>query len=68
MDKFKECLGSDRHEDKIQADYEDAVASGGRGTLHSLSFTKDGRKVPIKGSVPYYQLKYLIDSLLSNKE
>ncbi len=68
VDKFKECLDSDRHKDKVQADYEDAVASGGRGTPHSILVTKDGKKVPVKGAVPPSQLKYLIDSLLSSKE
>ncbi len=68
VNKFKECLDSDRYKDKVQADYEDAVASGGRGTPHSILVTKDGKKIPVKGAVPSSQLKYLIDSLLSDKK
>jgi len=66
IDKFKDCLDSDKYKKKIQADYEDAVASGGRGTPHSILVTRDGRKARVKGAVSASQLKFMVDSLLGD--
>lgn len=62
---FNTCLSSGKYASKIEADYQDAVKAGGRGTPYSLIITKkDGTKVPINGAQPYDSLKSTIDLLL----
>lgn len=62
---FNTCLSSGKYKDKVEADYQDAVRSGGRGTPHSILITKDGLKTPVEGSQPYEALKNVIDALLN---
>lgn len=62
---FTECLNSGRHTDAVQADFDDAIASGGRGTPHGLLVTA-GQIVPIPGAQPYQSLKSAIDAILSS--
>ncbi len=61
---FNECLSSGRYADKVEKDYQDAVAAGGRGTPHSILITKDGLKTVIQGAQPYESVKSTIDALL----
>lgn len=61
---FNTCLSSGKYAAKVEADYQDAVKSGGRGTPHSIIVSKDGTKTPIEGAYPYEQLKQIIDGLL----
>lgn len=62
---FNTCLSSGKYAAKIEADYQDAVKAGGRGTPYSLIITKeDGTKIPINGAQPYDSLKGTLDLLL----
>lgn len=61
---FNTCLNSGKYASKVQADYDDAIASGGRGTPHTIILSKDGTKTPVEGAEPYAQVKTVIDSLL----
>lgn len=62
---FNTCLSSGKFAAKVEADYQDALKAGGRGTPYSLIITKkDGTKVPINGAQPYDSLKSTIDLLL----
>lgn len=61
---FNTCLSSGKYTAKVQADYADAIAAGGRGTPHTIIITKDGTKTPVEGAYPYEQFKPIIDSLL----
>jgi len=64
---FNECLNSGRYAEKVQADYENAVASGGEGTPHSiLIITSTGERVLIPGALPYQNIKQAIDGILSS--
>jgi len=63
-DKFEECLNSGKYAQKIQDQYNQATAAGGRGTPYSVVVTADGQKIPVSGAVPYAQLKAVIDPLL----
>ncbi len=66
-EEFNECLVSRRHQDIVQKDYENAVASGGRGTPHSiLVITSTGERIPIQGALPYENIKQAIDGILSS--
>jgi len=64
---FKACLDSGRHAGRVEADYKDAIASGGTGTPHSIILTKKGIKIPIEGAYSYEQMKQIIDGLLKAK-
>ncbi len=61
---FNECLSCGRYADEVERDYQDAVATGGRGTPNSILLTKDGTKTVVQGAQPYENLKATIDALL----
>ncbi len=62
---FNKCLTEGRYEDKVKADYTDAVNSGARGTPNSILITKDGTKTVFSGAQPYENLKAVLDALLN---
>ncbi len=62
--KFETCLNSGKYDKHIQEDYEDAVASGGRGTPYSVAVAKNGNKAVISGAQPVSAVKSIIDPLL----
>ncbi|MCH8049985.1 thioredoxin domain-containing protein [Patescibacteria group bacterium] len=62
---FEECQESNRHALKIQADRDDAIQTGGRGTPHSLILFED-QIIPILGAQPYESVKANIDALLDS--
>ena len=59
--EFKKCFTSGEFDDRIKAQIEDAVATGGSGTPWSILVTADGRKFPINGAQPYEAIKQLIE-------
>jgi len=61
---FETCLSSGKYAEKVEADYQDAVKAGGRGTPNSIILSKDGVRTPIEGAMPYDSLKTIIDELL----
>ncbi len=61
---FNTCLASGKYKALVQADYDDAIKSGGQGTPHTILITKDGGKLPIEGETSYANLKSTIDLLL----
>jgi protein-disulfide isomerase len=66
--KFDTCLDGDARGGKfaahIEANVQDAAASGGQGTPYSLVITAKGEVVPINGAQPYEEVKAIIDSAL----
>lgn len=63
---FTICLESGRHKERVDANLKDAIASGGRGTPHTLIMTRDGKKViPIQGAQPIETVRSTIEQLLS---
>lgn len=62
--EFESCLASDKYNDHIQADFEDAVGSGGNGTPYSVVIAPNGKKFPIFGAQPYEQVKAVIEQAL----
>ena len=62
---FNKCLSSGKYKDRVEANYQDAVKTGGRGTPHSILVSKDGLKTTIVGAQPYENLKSVIDALLT---
>ncbi len=61
---FNTCVSTGKYTAKVQADYDDAIKSGGKGTPHSILITKDGTKTPVEGALPYVLLKNTIDEML----
>jgi predicted DsbA family dithiol-disulfide isomerase len=61
---FNACLSSGRYAARVEADYQDAVKAGGRGTPNSILVSKDGTKTTITGAQPYENLKAVIDAML----
>jgi len=61
---FVECLASGRHSDKVEADLQDALNSGGRGTPFNIIVTASGGVFPFSGAIPLEQVKNLIDQAL----
>lgn len=63
-DKFEECLSSGRTAQNVEDDYQDGLKSGAKGTPYSVILTKEGKKFPVNGALPYSQLKAAIEEVL----
>lgn len=61
--KFETCLNSGKYAAHVSDDEKDATNAGARGTPYTVILTKDGKKIPVSGAVPYEQLKSIVDSL-----
>lgn len=62
---FNACLSSGKFAQKVEKDYQDAIASGGRGTPHSIIINnKDKSKTAVLGAQPYESLRATIEALL----
>jgi len=64
VNAFETCLSSGKYAEKIESSYQDAMAAGGIGTPNSIILSKDGTKTPLKGALPYENLKTIIDAML----
>ncbi len=64
VDAFNKCLTSGKYADKVEADYQDAVAVGGRGTPNSIIVSVDGTKTVIQGAQSLEAIKAVVDALL----
>jgi protein-disulfide isomerase len=66
--KFETCLEGDQRGGKfathIEANLQDAMASGGTGTPYSLVISSKGHIFPINGAMPYEAVKAIIDAAL----
>lgn len=63
--RFENCLNSAKYADKIKGNLEDGVNAGVQGTPTSIIVSKDGKKTPIAGALPYEQIKLTLDQLLT---
>lgn len=64
--KVDECVASGRYDDHIQAEFENGVATGGRGTPWSILIAADGTKYPLSGAQPLSAINQLIELGLGN--
>jgi len=62
---FDDCVAAGTYKDRVSTQYQDAVASGGRGTPYSVVIAKDGSKQPLSGALPIAQIKAMIDPLVN---
>lgn len=63
---FQSCFESGRHDEKIEADVQNAAATGGRGTPWSIIVAPDGSLYPINGAQPYESVVQVIEQLQGN--
>lgn len=61
---FETCLASDKYAAKVEAQYQDAVRSGGQGTPHSFLIAGTS-VIPFSGAQPYASVKSTLNALLS---
>ncbi len=62
--QFEACVAGDLHRDKIEADLQDGIAAGLRGTPFNMIIFADGTKQQLGGGVPYERLKATVEPLL----
>lgn len=63
---FSACRADDDVAAIVDRDAKEAVATGGRGTPHSLLVTARGDMVPFSGALPYNDVKRLVEQALAN--
>lgn len=61
LDQFNNCLSSRKYKDKVEADYQEGIKAGVRGTPGSFV---NGEEIP--GAVPYEYLKDAVERALGN--
>lgn len=64
--KFVNCLDSEKYNEHVQADRENAIDSGGGGTPFSIVTNEKGEVFPFSGALPYEQVKQIIDAALKS--
>jgi protein-disulfide isomerase len=57
---LNECLTSGRTQAKVQADIDNAIATGGRGTPWSIVIGPTGKTYPINGALPAAAIRQVI--------
>ena len=65
--KFSSCLASGKYDAHIQANYDNAVATGGNGTPWSIVVTQSGKTYPLSGAQPYESVVQAIEVALKGK-
>lgn len=67
--RFEACLtnSAETYAKRLEADYQDAVASGGAGTPYSIVIAPNGKKFIISGAQPYEAVKQIIEAALAAK-
>jgi protein-disulfide isomerase len=61
---FEACYQSNKYQDKITKEFNDAVASGGQGTPFNILVDKKGKNIEIKGSQPFEVVVATIEAAL----
>jgi len=64
---FDTCFQSGKYDDHIQADIDNAIATGGRGTPWSVVIAPNGKTFPLNGAQPLASVEQLIN-LASNEK
>ena len=63
---FDACLTSGKHDARVQADLQNANASGGTGTPFSIVINGKGEPFPFAGALPYEQIKAIVGAALAS--
>lgn len=62
--QFKACQSDGALMSRVDADLENAIAAGGRGTPFTIVIGRNGGRYLINGAQPYEQVKLIIDQAL----
>lgn len=65
--KFESCLASGRHDQRVEEDLQNALATGGRGTPWSIIVSKNGKTYSLSGAQPLAAVKQLVEIALQEK-
>lgn len=65
-ESIKSCVESGEFEQKISANVQNAVETGGNGTPWSIIVGPNNELVPVNGALPYESVKAIIDQLLAS--
>jgi protein-disulfide isomerase len=60
---FQACLDSRRHQGRVKADQENALAAGGSGTPFTVVINKKGEALSFAGALPYESVKQIVDAM-----
>ena len=66
--EFQNCLNEEKHNDKVEADANDAILAGANGTPYSVLITSDGKMIALPGAQSYVSIKSAINLALQNKK
>jgi protein-disulfide isomerase len=64
VSKFESCLASGKYASKVQEDFNEVTAAGGRGTPHSIVLI-EGEQISLEGAQPFEVLKGMIEAVLA---
>ncbi len=64
---FSACASSNRYDAHIEAEAQNAIATGGQGTPWSILVTKNGKKYALSGAQPVEAVKQAIETALKGK-
>lgn len=67
VEEFNECLDSDKYTGDVEEDFNEAIASGGRGTPHNIVLISGGDSIVVSGAQPYEAVKSIIDTVLEKR-
>ena len=59
-----QCVESGKYEEKVQSQFDEAVAAGGRGTPFNVIIVPDGSQLPLEGAQPVEQMRTIVETLL----
>ncbi len=65
VQQFRTCLDSGKFDAKIEAQYQDGLASGAAGTPYSVIINAQGPHSTIEGAYPYSSVKQGVDKALA---
>lgn len=66
LPEFQQCLNSRKHNPIVQANFQDAVNSGGRGTPFAVVINAEGETFPFSGALPYEQIRSIIEAAIAS--
>jgi len=62
--EFEACLDSGKYAGKVQGDFDEVIAAGGRGTPHSIILI-EGEQIPLEGAQTFEVLDGMIQAVLA---
>ncbi|KKU16603.1 MAG: Periplasmic thiol:disulfide interchange protein DsbA [Candidatus Giovannonibacteria bacterium GW2011_GWB1_45_9b] len=64
QEKFESCLASGKYAERVEKDYQDAIASGGDGTPYTVLISDNSGSIPFSGALPYGQVEAIVKQAL----